>query len=553
MVGTDDIQSSAETPMSNTSTSDGNEPTDEHTNQQSGLVDRLDRLEAENGALRSENEELRIRLDDLEGAVTEVIGPTTPGSPANDSDQAALDRANPAAADQTGLVQPDGGEAYKVVGDFDAAGGIGVLGRNTAPTGTTYGVTGVSESSDSTAAAVNAIADNGALGVSATTNGNYGLDVDTTDHSAIRADTDGEHFNAVHGINSATTGWSWGVRGDTHSESENAYGVRGLAEATSGAPVGVGGETAGTDDGAAGVRGHATASGIDAGTVGVEGITEANADNNAAVEIVPAGVEGTATGENATHGIRGTSNSVRGRGVVGFATSDDYDHSTFTGSAIGMSGVTDRSSDDSSLSDAGGVFGWATATSGTAYGVLGRNASPDGWGVLAMDTSDEGHALYANGDSELDGDTSVGGDTDIGGELAFSDATPQRTAGPIAKGFINLDGSIENAVNVASAQWHETEERYRINISGEHYWFDNYVTVLTTVNPGSSARVTSNSGDLVVEVTDDDGNNIQSQFQFVTYDLPTGAQTTASETSELETTDDNGSEIDGHEGAASAV
>ena len=363
-------------------------------------TERLERLESDNETLRSENETLRDRLGRLESVVESI---------------------SPIAGDEA--VEADGGETFKILGALSDENGIGVLGQNTADTGT---------------------------------------------------------------------------------------------------PVGV--------------RGHTTA-GTELASTGVEGISDADANNAYASEIVPAGIHGKATGEGATHGVRGESDSLNGRGVVGFAASESYEHETFTGSAIGVTGVTDRSGEESGLSDSGGVFGWATATSGSAYGVLGRNASSDGWGVLAMDTSGDGLALRASGDTELDGNHETTGDTDLGGELAFSDETPQRTAGPIAKGWINEDGSIENAVNVDSAEWNSGEERYRIKITDETYWFDEYVTVVTPLSTEAPrSRITSNAGDLIVEFIDA-GENVQTGFQFVTYELPSGAVQTSSTESTTNSTE----------------
>ncbi|WP_255191376.1 hypothetical protein [Natronobeatus ordinarius] len=285
------------------------------------------------------------------------------------------------------------------------------------------------------------------------------------------------------------------------------------------------------DDDATGVTGHASATDVAAETRGVAGIADADANNGSTPEVVPAGVEGTATGDETTHGVRGVSESVNGRGVAGFATSDDYDHSSFTGSGIGVSGVTDLSGDDDGVVDAGGVFGMAAATSGMAYGVLGRSYTPDGWAVGGIDSSGSGYGVYSSGDSKTDGDHETTGDTELGGELAFADETPQRTAGPIAKGHINADGSIENAVNVESAQWNSGGERYRINFTNEYYFFNNYVTVVTPVNH-AQWRITSNSGDLIVEFEDSDGNAVQRAFQFVTYKLPNGTVTTTAETAD---------------------
>lgn len=250
----------------------------ERTEAPSEEDDRLERIEARNDALEAENEALRERLDALEATVEEI----TPGSadrnrPSDGGASETVDAAVPAdgTAGYRNLVQPDGGQAFKVVGELDDEAGIGVLGRNTADSGTTYGVKGVSESSDSDAAALYADAPNGGIGLQTVSNGNHGIEADATDFTAIRADTDGQHYNAVHGINSTATGWSWGVRGDTHSENANAYGVRGIAESESGAAVGVGGKTSGSDDGAAGVYGEAT--GSSGKTYGVHGMTASDA------------------------------------------------------------------------------------------------------------------------------------------------------------------------------------------------------------------------------------------------------------------------------------
>ncbi len=363
--------------------------------------------------------------------------------------------------------------------------------------------------------------------------------------SEIIAETDADAADtaAIEGRATAALGETYGMWGITDSESQDAYGVRGTATASSGSSVGVGGTTIATNDGAAGVKGHAATSEATADTKGVEGISAADADNSVSPEIIPAGVEGKATGENTTHGVRGRTESNTGRGVIGMTVSDAYDHNTYTGSGVGVCGVTDLSSDDDDVSDAGGVFGLATADSGVAYGVLGRNYSPEGWGVRGMDMSGTGHGVYSHGDSKTDGDH------ELTGELTFSDETPQRTAGPIAKGWINSDGSIQNAVNVSEAEWNESEKRYRITIANESYFYDEYVTVvtpLTHVRP----RTTSNGGELIVEFYDSDGNNVQSGFQLVTHELPSGVETTAADARTGDGTDDG---VDDERASSSTV
>ena len=110
------------------------------------------------------------------------------------------------------------------------------------------------------------------------------------------------------------------------------------------------------------------------------------------------------------------------------------------------------------------------------------------------------------------------GQVQLSGDLSFEDSTLQKTAGPIAKGYINTDGSIENAVNVAWASWDDDRDRYRIRISGESYRFDEHVAQITPIHDAVPFRTTSNNGDLIVEFADDG----QRGFQFVVYGLPNG-------------------------------
>jgi len=183
------------------------------------------------------------------------------------------------------------------------------------------------------------------------------------------------------------------------------------------------------------------------------------------------GVRGKTSGDGETIGVRGDAASVTGRGVMGFATSEEYEHDPPTSLAAGVMGVTDRTENDLQINEGGGVFGWATADSGDAYGVLGRNDSVDGWGVVGTDTSNEGYGVYSVGDSL------TWGNHEITGDLSFSDGTPQRTAGPVAKGYISDDATLGNAVNVEAVE--RDGDVYRITLTDISYWFDEYVTVVT--------------------------------------------------------------------------
>ena len=192
---------------------------------------------------------------------------------------------------------------WKVLGELDEAGATGLLGHNTAGTGTGIGVEGVTDSSDPSAVGVRANAPNGGIGLEAISSGSFAIDALTTGYTAITASTDGADFNALAGFNNATTGWSWGVRGDTDSTNSNAHGVKGYANAAGGAGNGVSGTTRGDGDGATGVHGEALAS---AGT---------------------------------TYGVYGTSASAAGFGVFSDGDSKtDGDHEVTGSVSIGSYG-----------------------------------------------------------------------------------------------------------------------------------------------------------------------------------------------------------------------
>lgn len=92
-------------------------------------------------------------------------------------------------------------------------------------------------------------------------------------------------------------------------------------------------------------------------------------------------------------------------------------------------------------------------------------------------------------------------DLEIEGELSFGDGSTQRTAGPIAKGFVNADGELGKNVNISSVSV-DSPGRYRITIEDVSYWFEDYTVSVTPVEK-SVVRYTSNSGDLIVEFEDD--------------------------------------------------
>jgi hypothetical protein len=130
-------------------------------------------------------------------------------------------------------------------------------------------------------------------------------------------------------------------------------------------------------------------------------------------------------------------------------------------------------------------------------------------GYLGVGTSSPDRTL------DVAGDTRLQNNVQVDGNLTFQDGTPQRTAGPVAKGSINADGSILNTVNVAGVVWDSANGWYRIEIEGENYHFRDYATSITPINDPVAVRSTSTSGELVVEFA----GNVQTRFHFVVHSL----------------------------------
>jgi len=276
---------------------------------------------------------------------------------------------------------------WKVLGELDTAGAIGVLGHNLATAGTGYGVEGVTDSTDDTTAGVHGAAT--ASGLDAETYGVHGA-------SAADGTLDGPTPSGVRGT-ATGSGENAGVYGTTNSAEGRAAGVK--AEATTGNANGI----LASSEGGAGIEAtteaanaqaiwarHVGSSGTsrshamlgetytDADDVaGLKGISRASTTSSTYGVIGEAESNGTGTA-----GVRGHATEVTGQtyGVEGITESSDQDAAGVRGEAAntfndahGVRGIT-RS--ESVLSSAAGVKGEATATDGDADGVVGRTAAP---------------------------------------------------------------------------------------------------------------------------------------------------------------------------------
>lgn len=208
-----------------------------------------------------------------------------------------------------------------------------------------------------------------------------------------------------------------------------------------------------------------------------------------------------------------------------------------------------------------GVLGHNTADSGTTYGVWGEVDSISGYGLYTPDDAkaqgdvEAGGLLRANADASSNlsyvrfrNDTGLTGprlfhsndpdyiavrgagyfDADMDIEVN-RDGSKQRTAGPIAKASINADGTIGNSVNVTDVtRTGPNNNGYAIDIDSVDYSREEYATVVTSNEAylTETGAIGTSPSSLVVYLEDGSGNSVEGDFQFVTYELPSGQVTT---------------------------
>lgn len=96
-------------------------------------------------------------------------------------------------------------------------------------------------------------------------------------------------------------------------------------------------------------------------------------------------------------------------------------------------------------------------------------------------------------------------------------------AAAIAYGFIDSDGSITTGTPNFTCTYNATSVFYEITIDNESYFFNQYVTIVTPIEPNQSIRTSSSNGRLLILLEDSaTGDNESGRFQFVTY-KPTGS------------------------------
>ena len=172
--------------------------------------------------------------------------------------------------------------------------------------------------------------------------------------------------------------------------------------------------------------------------------------------------------------------------------------SALTGKPTTLSGygITDAMS---TSHPAYGISGSMISNWNTAYG-WGNHATA-GYAKYPSQTGNGGKYLKTNGSSTY---WSVISPTltSVQGNFQFVTYKPGSSA-PIAFGFINSNGSVASSSGNVSCTW--SGSRYEITITGESYFYNSYITVITLCDPRSTMvmiRTDSASGKLLVYLSE---------------------------------------------------
>jgi hypothetical protein len=93
---------------------------------------------------------------------------------------------------------------------------------------------------------------------------------------------------------------------------------------------------------------------------------------------------------------------------------------------------------------------------------------------------------------------------------------PGNGSGAIAYGVIGSTATIVNGSQNFTVTWNATQNWYEIDISGENYYFGNYVTSVSAIGYPAMTGISSVGGKLLVMIYDLDGNQVQGLFSFQT-------------------------------------
>ena len=418
-----------------------------------------------------------------------------------------------------------------------ASGNVAFWIRNT---GTAQGIIGHADQHDGIVGSSNAFGKSGVFGFNDTAGGigifgssNDGIGVQGHTHGTGRAG----FFEIVNPANNnnaleaTTNGGGSAVHGSNGSNygylGTSSYGVYGYAAGTSG--FGLYGRAAG--NGGVGAYGYASNTGDTTNYGGY--FTAAGSYGR--------GVYGRAinSGNITNYGGYFTAAGSTGRGIYGYAsnTGDVYNYGGyFTAAGTYGRGVFGYASNSGDGLNTGGYFkangtvaygveGYAPGTSGigvyghsTNKGVYGYSTGNNGHGVEGNVTGDNSYGVYGRASGIGSKAGYFSGDVHTTGQItkAYTVGT-SNSAVPIAYAFINAAATVASGTPNASCIWNPTYSRYEITISGESYFYNDYVTVVTPSGGAYIATTSSVSGKLIVYIYNLSGTKIQADFQFITY------------------------------------
>ncbi len=170
---------------------------------------------------------------------------------------------------------------------------------------------------------------------------------------------------------------------------------------------------------------------------------------------------------------------------------------------------------------------------------FGDNVRIDGrvWRGATAGTGDS-QPFIVNDNMEVTGDLTVNSFTGTGivgsdniadgtvatDDLADDSVTPAKINGtgganlPIAYGYCNSDGSTRSGTSNISCSWNAGAGQYEITITGESYYYTNYIAFATPISSGLIPSVGSVNNKFVVDFVKHDGTtDQQTAFNFIIY------------------------------------
>lgn len=233
-----------------------------------------------------------------------------------------------------------------------------------------------------------------------------------------------------------------------------------------------------------------------------------------------AGIEAISENGNAAYfGAWGTGNAlVTGQGKVGIGTeSPDGKLTIKNDNPANMDLLVEGASKAAlGLRLTGGSatsynqYNFQAGNDGVRLGMQAYNSAPDGsWATSSYapiaSFGADGYAVNAHGSANVEF------------ELNNKSRTGQANLIPIAYGIVRSNASPAASTGNFSCSWNTTHKRYEIQIEGENYFWLDYITTVTPVTGGSRVASSSVGGKLLVMIYDQNGNQVQGAFQFVTY------------------------------------